>query len=278
MNKTKYEKEINEQYSDGNIEKRIFAALAVANKNIESLDISDLAPMDELHIGGREATLKLGRIANIASNMKVLDVGSGIGGPARILAYEFGCRVVGIDLTKEFCDIATMLTKALGLDKKVDFRCADALYMPFEDESFDLVWSQHCSMNIADKKRLYAEYFRVLRTKGLLAIHDVVSGVVSPLDFPVPWARESSASFLSTPDELYNIVTRTGFSEMHWQDISDEALDWYKKVKEAGKKRKKSPFGPQLILGPDIAKMAFNMRKNISEKRAGIIEAIFCKL
>jgi len=272
----KYNKKIISQYGDGNIKKRINQAFAY--KDTKSITIKDLSHIDELHIGGREATIKLAGLTNSSPGMKVLDSGSGLGGPARILASEFDFIVAGIDLSEEFCNIAAMLTEIVGIDcKKVSFTCCNACNIPFRNENFDIVWSQHSSMNIEDKKKLYSEYKRVLKKGGILVIHDVTSCTNELLHYPVPWANDSSISFLITPNELILILNELGFKKLYISDISEDAIDWYEKTKKTRKKNNIPILGPHLIFGSIISLMASNMKKNLIEKRVKIIETIWCK-
>src|SRR5262245_31902870 len=141
----------------------ILDALKAAGKDIDHLTPDDLAPVDEFHTRGRAATVELAQFLELNGSERILDVGCGIGGPSRYLAKTFGCRVVGVDLTPEFCRVATMLAERTGLSDKVQYRQGNALAMPFEDLSFDVVWSQNVVMNIADRNRLYWEIHRVLR-------------------------------------------------------------------------------------------------------------------
>lgn len=179
-------------YGHPDLETAILETLIAAGKDIDRLRPEDLAPIDEFHIRGRKATQELARELRLEESMQVLDVGSGLGGASRYLALEFGCRVTGLDLTEEYCRVATMLARRLGLDSRVCYRHGNALAMPFEDASFDALWTQHAAMNIPDKTQLYREVWRVLKPGGALAIYDILAGAGGPLHFPVPWAREPS--------------------------------------------------------------------------------------
>jgi ubiquinone/menaquinone biosynthesis C-methylase UbiE len=182
------------------MENTILTALRNAGKNIDQLTVDDLAPIDEFHTRGREATANLASLLNLQPNFHVLDVGAGIGGPSRYLASKFGCRVTGLDLLGEYCRVADSLAKRVKLDNLLNYRQGDATQMPFEDATFDVVWTQHASMNIADKKRLYSEMHRVLKPGGKLAIYDIYKGSSdmdgSSIHFPVPWAPDPSISHL----------------------------------------------------------------------------------
>src|SRR6266576_3582428 len=198
----------------------ILSALRNAGIEPDNIRQEDLAPLDEFHIRGREATIELAHLLALSENHHVLDVGSGLGGPSRTLAAEFGCRVTGLDLTEEFCRVATMLSERTGLIDRTEYRHGNALDMPFSDATFDIAWTQHASMNISDKGRLYAEIHRVLKSSGRFAIYDIVAGPGGELHFPVPWAREPSASFLIQPDEMRAALENSGFHVIVWNDVT----------------------------------------------------------
>ncbi|MBW1615920.1 MAG: methyltransferase domain-containing protein [Deltaproteobacteria bacterium] len=273
-----YNEKINLQYGDGSIKERINKALSAANRKFSSITLKELSYMDELHMGGGEATIKLANAAKLFSGARLLDAGSGLGGPARILAAKFNCIVTGIDLTEEFCNTAAMLTKLAEIDSnKVSFICGDACNAPFKNESFDIVWSQHSSMNIEDKIKLYSEYKRVLKKGGLLIIHDAVSEPNKSLYYPTPWANEPSISFLITEEKLISILTGSGFEKIYLSDISEETINWYKKLKQERKSGNIPILGPHIVFGSAISVMASNMRKNLIEKRVKVVETIWRK-
>src|SRR6516164_10283042 len=207
-------------YTSADLGKTILAALKEAGKDIDHLTPDDLAPVDEFHGGQRPATVRLAELVGFTGTERVLDVGSGLGGPSRYLAWHYGCRVSGVDLTAEFVQVAEMLTRLAGLTDKADYRQGNALDLPFEDMSFDVVWSQNASMNIADRDRLYSEMHRVLRAGGRLALQEVVAGPGGETPYPVPWAREASISFLLTAEATRTKLEAAGFRVITWQDTT----------------------------------------------------------
>ena len=158
-----------DHYKKGNLAETILAALTAAGKDIDRLTIDDLAPVDEFHTGGRNATARLAQMAEVGAAQQVLDVGCGIGGPSRYLASAFGCQVTGLDLTAEYIAVAQMLAQRVGRSSNVSYRQGDALDLPFADAAFDLVWSQNAAMNIENRERFYDEMRRVLKKSGRLA-------------------------------------------------------------------------------------------------------------
>ncbi len=254
-------------YTRSDLGDAILAALERAGKDVNRLTPEDLAPIDEFHIRGRAATLELARAAGLDATKRVLDVGCGVGGTSRCLAREFGCRVTGIDLTDEYCRVAEMLSARTGLAHLVDFRQGDATDLPFDDNEFDVVWTEHAAMNIPDKARLYREMHRVLKPGGTLAIYDVLAGPSGPVLFPVPWARTPDASFLVYPDELRRLLVEADFTVTDWSDTTEAARAWFVSLAERIRKEGFPPLGFHVLLGADFQAMAQNQGRNLQEGR-----------
>ena len=268
---------IQSHYSRSDLGSAILSALEKTGKDLNRLTPEDLAPVDEFHVRGRAATLELARAAGLDSTKKVLDVGSGIGGTARCLAREFGCRVTGIDLTEEYCRTAAMLSARIGLSALVDFRQGDATSLPFPDGSFDVVWTEHAAMNIPDKPRLYREMHRVLKPGGRLAIYDILAGPSGPILFPVPWARTSDTSFVVSPAELRRLLEEAGFKISDWSDTTPQARAWFVSVAEKIRKDGLPALGFHLLVGAEFQTMAQNQRRNLEEGRIAVAQIIATK-
>ncbi len=164
-------------YSAQDIEARILAALRVAGLNPEQrLSPEELGALDHFHTGGLRASLVLQELAQIRAEDRVLDIGAGLAGPARLLAASLGCRVDCIDLSPDYCAGATLLNRLTGLDDRIEVHKGSALDLPFPDASFDAVWMQNVGMNIADKRKLYAEVYRVLKPGGRFAFQEMTAG------------------------------------------------------------------------------------------------------
>ena len=268
---------IQEHYARPDLNETILAALRSAGKDPNQLKAEDLAPLDEFHIRGKQATIEMAEKLNLSSSDHVLDVGSGLGGASRYLAATFGSSVTGIDLTEAYCTAAQMLAGRLDLDHKVTYRSGSALAIPFENEYFDAVWTQHASMNIADKARLYQEIYRVLKPGGTFALYDVLAGSGGPVDFPVPWSRSAEFSFLIDPDHLYKLLVEIGFSIHSWRDTTEEGRVFFNKVVERIDQNGLPPLGFHTFLGPDFVHMAHNVARALDESRIVVIEAVVKK-
>ena len=201
---------------------RLLAALAAAGKNLDALTIDELAVTDQFHGGGKPATIRLARLLDPRPGARVLDVGGGIGGPARTLAVEFGCHVTVVDLTASFVRAGQMLTARLGLTDRVSHQVGNALELPFESGTFDAVWTQNSGMSIANKAGLYAGFHRVLRAGGRVALQEPMAGPVQPAVYPLMWATDPSTSFLATPSEMQGLIEKAGFAVAAWDDVSAE--------------------------------------------------------
>jgi len=264
-----------EHYATGDLAGRVEAALQSVGFGNGQIPWSALEPIDQFHVGGIAATERLATGLKLAGGESVLDVGSGFGGPARYLATTYGCSVTGIDLTPAYVEVAEMLGRRTGLSHHLTFVQGNALDLPFSDESFDHVWTQHVAMNIADKARLYREIYRVLKPGGRLAIYDVLRGEGEPVLYPVPWARESTMSFLVTPEEMTEVLGSTGFYEITRGDLTEAGVIWFATL-SASLPAGGSAFSLAAVLGGDeISKQALpNFARNLAEGRTQLWQII----
>ena len=265
-------------YGQRNLGESILAALRRMGKDVDALQPEDLAPVDAFHIRGRAATEELARFCKAAPEHRVLDVGCGLGGTARYLALHFGCRVTGLDLTPEYVDAATMLTARLKLADRVEFRVGSALEMPFEPASFDLVWTEHAQMNIADKPKLYGEIHRVLKAGGRFAFHDVLQGPGGDVYYPVPWATDASHSALIGPAELRKLLQSLGFDVKLWEDKTGPATEYFRKGVQALRGGAKPALGFHTLIGAIFPQTAENQLRNLEEHRIVLVQGVLEKV
>ena len=265
------DKDVQQHYTSGHLHEAVLAAIIEAGYDPDNLDIDALAPAEEFHTLGRQATIELADAVKITSADHVLDVGSGLGGPARLLARRYGSRVTGVDLTQELCDVAEDLTRRVGLSDLVKIRQGNAINLPFEDATFDVVWTQHVSMNISDKTKLFSEMRRVVKVGGRLAFFDILAGPLQPIHFPVPWANTQSVSFLATADETRTKVKNSGFAVRTWEDVTQVAADFYEKLSETPPVR--SPLGLHLLI-PDMPTKGANLKRNVDEGRIIVVRCV----
>jgi SAM-dependent methyltransferase len=261
---------VRDHYRATGLTERLKTALAVLGPEDQRLTPRQLGALDQFHTRGIDATAELAKLAGITAGMSVLDVGSGVGGPARFLAAAHGCRVTGIDLSEPFVEAARYLTARTGQSGQVSFETASALALPFGDGHFDVALLQHVAMNIAERSQLYREIRRVLRPGGRFATFDVVSNGTEP-HYPVPWARTPATSFLLTAGETLQAIGAAGFRTLVWKDDTEAAKAWF------GELRAAPPPSPNLgvVMGPDILQLSANLGRNLMEGRLGILTAVF---
>lgn len=205
------EAKVSDHYTRGRLEEAILQAVAKMGLDRDHLKAMDLAPADEFHVGGLDATRELAAQMELEPGLRILDVGSGIGGPARYFAEEHQCRVTGVDLTEEFVNVAKSLTRRTKLDHLVDFIQASALDLKFGPKSFDRAYMIHVGMNIADKAGVFREVRRVLKPGGKFAIFDILRAGDAPMTYPVPWASSEETSFVVDHGGYRDALEKTGF-------------------------------------------------------------------
>jgi SAM-dependent methyltransferase len=247
----------------------ILDALAAAGKDLDALTVDDLAVTDHFHGGGKAATVRLAKRLGATPGSRVLDVGGGLGGPARTLAVEFGCHVTVVDLTESFVRAARTLTARLGLDDRVSHHVGDALDLRFDGGAFDVVWTQNSGMNIADKDGLYRGFRRVLRPGGLLALQEPMAGPLQPPVFPLMWARDASTSFLRAPAEMRALIARAGFRERAWEDVTAETAG------PPGAEAVPPHSAQRLIMGAALDAILRANHRNRTEGRLVSVQAVF---
>jgi SAM-dependent methyltransferase len=269
--------QVSRHYSRGQLLERLRAALAAEGIDPGHPTVEQLAPFDHFHGRGLEATQQAADLVAPTPADHVLDVGSGIGGPARYFARRFGCRVSGIDLTAEFCQVARDLTRAVGLADRVAFEHGNALTMPFADASFDGAYSMNVSMNIADKAGLYREIRRVLKPGAWFVLAEIAQGPAGPPAYPTPWARTAETSFLATPEETRHALAAAGFTIMRSRDTAAEAAAFTARARAMIARGEKPPFHAVYLIHGDLAReMAANGARDLAQGKIIPIE-ILCR-
>jgi ubiquinone/menaquinone biosynthesis C-methylase UbiE len=262
-------------YSRGNLLDRLNAALREDGVDPEHPSIESLAPYDQFHSRGLEATLDVARLMPAGPGDHILDIGSGLGGPARYFASRFGCRVTGIDLTPEFCDVARHLTRLLKLEDRVRVELGDALSMPFAAASFDGAYSMNVSMNIADKHAFYREIHRVLKPGGWLVLSELAKGEGPEPDYPTAWAASANTSFLSTPEATRRGLLEAGFEVVRLHSTLEQAREFGARSRAMVERGEKPPHRAVILVHGDNAKQAMaNTSRGLTEARIVPIEVL----
>jgi len=266
---------ITKTYGSHQLAKRLMENLEHIGYDTDRLAPADLNSFDEFHLMGREATLALGGMVELSFDMCVLDVGCGIGGPARTLASRFGCRVMGADLSEEFAITAGVLSERVGLGDRVLFLCADAVHLPFADDIFEAAFLFHVTMNIPNKKALLDEMHRVIKPGGHLALWEICRGTHSNVVFPVPWADDADFSYLIFPDEMLALLRKSDFKPTYEEDAGQETLSWARQhMKAKTTKGPKSPKPDINLIVPNIHQKRLNILKNLEQGSITLLRAV----
>ncbi len=258
-------------YDAVGVTERLKEALVGFGPEEQKLAPRQLAGIDQFHTRGYPATLELAKLTEVTATSSVLDLGSGIGGPARVLAETCGCEVTGLDLSEPFVEAARYLNMRTGQEGQVWFEVGNALDMPFGDATFDVVLLQHVAMNIADRARLYREIWRVLKPGGKFATYDIVSNGAEPY-YPAPWARSAETSFLLTAAATREAVEKAGYRTLIWQDDTPVAKAWVAELRASG-----PPPSPNLgvVMGSGFGDALDNLGRSLAEGRIGVLTAVF---
>jgi len=269
--------DIARHYSSGDLLHRLDTALREDGCDPDRPSLAALAPYDQFHGRGLEATIEMMGLVHVRASDHILDIGSGIGGPARTFVEHFGCRVTGIDLTEEFCEVARHLTRLLGMQERATFEAGDALAMPFAAESFEGAYSMNVSMNIADKRGLYREIRRVLKPGGWLILSEIAKGEGDEPDYPTPWAASARTSFLATPEDTRSALSEVGFEVVSLRSTAEEARAFGLRSRAMVERGEKAPHRAVTLIHGNVAAEAIaNVGRGLSEGRIVPIE-ILCR-
>jgi len=261
-------------YGNAGIAERVIAALRAARGADAPITVDALSAIDHFHGRGIVATQELAELLAPQPGERLLDIGSGIGGPARWIATKYGVHVTGVDLTAAFCAAARILNDAAGLADRVRIIEGSALALPVPDAAFDRAYSQNVVMNIEDKLGMYREAFRVLQAGGLLALSNLCAGAKGDLRYPVPWAETAATSFLAAPGQMRADLLASGFEILSFRDTSAETLPATIRNRERLEHDGLPALGIHLIMGERILEMQLNSARNAEEGRVATVEAL----
>jgi len=257
------ERTVAQHYTHGSLEAALLDGLKKSGKNADRIDPDDLAPADEFHIGGRQATAEFADQLGLRPGMELLDIGSGIGGPARYFAHHRRCRVTGIDLTDEYVRVAGALSGRAGLAASLKFVQGSALALPFPPASFDGAYMLHVGMNIGDKATLFAQAKRALKPGGFFAVYDVMRVGPGDLAFPVPWARTAESSFVAATDDYRRLLREAGFAVEKERERCAFAIEFFKKMQARVAESGLPPLGLNIVMGADFRDKIRNLVANL---------------
>ena len=262
-------------YTHGQLLNRILGGVQAIGKTPDTVTVDELAPVDEFHIGGRQASEEFIGQLGLSEDDHILDVGCGIGGTSRFVASRFGCRVTGIDLTPEFISTGQTLCDWVGLSGRVTLHQGDATAMPFPDDCFDAAFMLHVGMNIVDKNRLFAEVYRLLRPGAVFGVYDVMQTSEEMLAYPVPWSSEPGTSALASQERYVEALVGAGFRIGKIRDRRDFAAAFFaetrRRMEAAGGA---PPLGVHIAMGDSAPLKISNMVDNIASGRVAPVEII----
>jgi ubiquinone/menaquinone biosynthesis C-methylase UbiE len=258
-------------YGRGKLEELILGAVAREGKDPENLTAGDLAAVDEFHVGGLEATQELAKHMELRPGLRLLDVGSGLGGPARYFAAEHGCRVTGIDLTEEFVRVAGSLTRRTKLDGLAEFRQGSALELPFERGTFDRAYMIHVGMNIADKAGIFREVRRVLKAAGLFTVFDIMRTGDGAIRYPVPWALSEETSFVAKVEDYRDALQNAGFRVAQERGRGPFAIEFTERMMARMAQGGPPALGLHLLMGEKTPVIVGNI---LGAMKEGVLEPV----
>jgi SAM-dependent methyltransferase len=267
-------KAIADHWGRGDVYGLIVSALNKMSKSLEGLTVEDLAPVDHFHARGFPATVELADRLPIKSDQHILDIGCGLGGPARYIAKRFHCTLSGIDITEPFVEAANKLTTLVRMEGQVKIRHGDGQRLPYPDSHFDGAYTQHVTMNVADRRKFFAEAYRVLKPGAFFALTEHGLGAKGNPHYPVPWSADGSVAYLVTPSETRAVLEETGFEDIVVEDTGAKYVAGYKVMIEKAERGALPPLGIHILMGETALQKMRNAARNIEEGRTHPIQLI----
>lgn len=267
-------KAIADHWSSGDPYGLIVSALNKMSKPLDSLTVEDLAPVDHFHARGIAATVELADRLPIMAGQHILDIGCGLGGPARYIARRFQCTVSGLDITEPFVAAANKLTALLHMERQVKIEHGDGQYLPYTDSYFDGAYTQHVTMNVADRPGFFSEAYRVLKPGAFFALTEHGLGPKGNPHYPLPWSADGSGSYLVSPSETRSLLEKTGFEAIVVEDSGAKYVAAYEMVIEKAEKGALPLLGIHLLTGETALQKTRNAARNIEEGRTHPIQLV----
>jgi len=265
-------KAIADHWGRGDVYGMIVSALNKMSKRLDSLTVEDLAPVDHFHARGFPATVELADRLPLKAGQHIVDIGCGLGGPARYLAKRFQCSVSGVDITEPFVEAANKLTALVRMERQVQIEHGDGQHLPYPDSTFDGALTQHVTMNVADRPAFFAEAYRVLKPGAFFALTEHGLGEKGDPHYPVPWSMDGSGAYLVTPSETRALLQQAGFVDIRMEDTGTKYAAGYKAAIEKAQKGELPPLGIHLLLGETAPQKTRNALRNIEEGRTHPIQ------
>lgn len=267
-------KTVADYWGRGDIYGLIVSALQKMSKPLEDLTVEDLAPVDHFHARGFRATVELADRLPVKAGQHIVDIGCGLGGPARYMAKRFQCNVSGLDITKPFVEVANKLTALLRMEQQVKIDHGEGQRLPYPDTVFDGAYTQHVTMNVADRPTFFAEAHRVLKPGAFFALTEHGLGPKGSPHYPLPWSSDGSGAYLVTPSETRTTLEEAGFEAIVVEDTGGKYLAGYKTAIEKAEKGALPPLGLHLLMGETALQKTRNAAKNIEEGRTHPIQLV----
>lgn len=265
---------VSDHWATGDVFGRILEAIKAAGLSPDAVTVEQLAPVDHLHARGFPATKELADALPVKAGDRLVDIGCGVGGPARYMAQRFGCEVDGVDITPAFVEAANRLTEMVGLQDRVRIVLGDGQSLPFDDDSFDGGYAQHVTMNVPDRKAFFAEAFRVLKPGAFFALTEHGLGPKGSPIHPVPWSDDGTGAFLAPPAETAALLEGAGFTDIELTDTGEKYVKGYRRALDLAERGELPPFGHHILLGGTALEKMGNAARNIDEGRTHPIQVI----